>query len=122
MTHDAVREDDALAGLALRAVLAVLPQQAQLIVRLDRDARRAAIESHLGYLAERNVLSSADVEALRRQLNGEARTGGPATDSPSEGGHGGSLTLKAVLGAAVSAEPATDSFLDTLWDAAVTIV
>src|SRR5215211_6788938 len=98
MTHDAVREDDALAGLALRAVLAVLPQQAQLIVRLDTDARRAAIESHLGYLAERNLLSSSDVEALRRQLNGEAPTGGPATDAPTPNGHVGSLTLKAVIG------------------------
>ena len=43
MTQEAVRQDDALAGLALRAVLTVLPQQAQLIVRLDRDARLAAI-------------------------------------------------------------------------------
>jgi hypothetical protein len=115
-------ENDARVGLALRTVLDVLPQQAQLIVRLDAAERRQAAEAQLNYLQSKAILTSSQLEALRRQLAGDHPTDAAATDAPGVSGVPQALAVFGVLSAAVATQPATDSFLDTLWDAAVTIV
>jgi hypothetical protein len=123
----AVADDQALTGLALQAVSTILPAQAEIIVRLSADARREVVAKHIDYLMARNVLTSTEAAGLHDLLSGaSAATGTQHTaDEVVMGSAPPALTIAEVIHTAVaSSAPSVEfeSFLDVLWDAAVTVV
>lgn len=95
------------------AVLTLLPQQAQVIVRLSSDARRQVLAQHLRYLVTAGVLTAEEASGV------ETTAAGGVTDAPSPTGLR-PLSVAMVLTAAAGDVPVTDSIIDDLWVAAVT--
>lgn len=116
MPEELAEFDPALEGLAARTVLALLPQQAQVLVRLSTDSRRDVLQHHVEHLAKRGVVSPEQSQGLTATVAGES----PSVDSPTDKGGLGSPSVNDVLVAALQTEPATDSFVDDLWVGLVT--
>jgi hypothetical protein len=113
MTHDmpsaAMGSDIGVAA----AVLTLLPQQAQVIVRLSSDARRQVLSGQLRYLVTAGVLSAEEASSI------ETIVAGGQTDAPAPTGLR-PLSVAMVLTSAARDVPKTESIIDDLWVAAVT--
>jgi hypothetical protein len=94
-------------------VLTLLPQQAQVIVRLSPDARRQVLAEQLRYLVTAGALTEEEAARIATTA-----AGGEAGPSPTSGLR--PLSVAMVLTAAARDVPATESILDDLWVAAVT--
>ena len=111
--------EDALVGTAMRAVISLLPQYGQVIVRLDVEARTAVVDAQLAELSKRQLVALPVGNELRNLLSGKAEMGPrePVRELP------GPLLIEDVVRAALLAPVVADSsgFFDMLWDAAVTL-
>jgi hypothetical protein len=107
-------------GLAVRTVLELVPLQARVLVRLPADSRRLLIQEQLEHLASVDALTNEQARELVAIATSDRPTDAASTVDR-DGGKSSppTLTLFAILTAA-SAPPVTDSFVDDLFDLALT--
>jgi hypothetical protein len=119
-----VQGDLALLGLAAQCTAALLPSQGEVIARLTPEARREIVAGHLDLLAARNVLTASETARLQGHLKGESMAAQFASGDVAKGSPPPALTVADILDISLAVEPSVEfeSFLDVLWDAAVTVV